>query len=87
MDQDRSSKIDPKRPVYVYVQVADDLEQQIKDGRLTPGAMLPGEKVLAEIYGVSYLTIRRALAEMRRRGLVITLPSKGTYVTEAPQEG
>jgi len=87
MDRDRSSRIDPGRPVYVYVQVADDIAEQIKAGTLAPGAMLPAERDLAEIYGVAYLTARRAVRELRDRGLVVTLPARGTFVAEQPADG
>jgi DNA-binding GntR family transcriptional regulator len=86
MDSDRSDRIDPARPVYVYVQLADDIADQIEAGRLAPGAMLPAERDLAAQYGVAYLTARRAVRELRGRGLVVTLPGKGTYVAELPQE-
>ncbi|MFD9125407.1 winged helix-turn-helix domain-containing protein [Kitasatospora sp. NPDC059571] len=82
MDEDRSHIVDPTRPTYVYQQVADDIAQQIASGRLAPGAMLPAERDLATQYGVAYLTARRAVRELRGRGLVVTLPAKGTYVVK-----
>jgi DNA-binding GntR family transcriptional regulator len=82
MDEDRSHAVDPTRPAYVYVQVADDIAQRIATGRLTSGAMLPAERDLARQYGVAYLTARRAIRELRERGLVITLPAKGTFIAE-----
>jgi DNA-binding GntR family transcriptional regulator len=82
MDADRSGAIDPARPVYVYVQVADDIAAQISSGHLAPGARLPAERDIAQQYGVAYLTARRAVRELRDRGLVVTLPAKGTYIAE-----
>lgn len=35
-------------------------------------------------YGVASGTARRAVAELRERGLVATLPNKGTYVVSSP---
>ncbi|MCI0384536.1 winged helix-turn-helix domain-containing protein [Streptomyces sp. CNQ085] len=77
-------EIDPGRPEYVYAQVANAIEQKISSGQLRAGARLPGELDLAEQYGVAAGTIRRALVELRERGLVVTLPAKGTYVTQTP---
>ena len=68
-------------PSYVYVQVADHIAARITAGELSPGARLPGERDLAEEYGVALGTIRRAVQELRDRGLVVTLPAKGTYIT------
>ncbi|MFD4250391.1 GntR family transcriptional regulator [Amycolatopsis thermoflava] len=72
---------DPDSPVYVYVQVADHIAARIAAGELPAGARLPGERDLADEYGVSVATARRAVAELRDRDLVQTVPVKGTFVT------
>ncbi|MCX4849873.1 GntR family transcriptional regulator [Streptomyces sp. NBC_00893] len=66
---------------YVYVQVADRVEREIRDGRLPHGARLPNERDMGAEYGVAPGTARRAVQELRERGLVVTLPNKGTFVT------
>ncbi|WP_432104880.1 GntR family transcriptional regulator [Streptomyces sp. bgisy091] len=65
---------------YVYVQVADQVEAEIRGGRLPYGARLPNERDLGSQYGVAPGTARRAVQELRERGLVRTLPNKGTFV-------
>ncbi|GAB2982032.1 hypothetical protein GCM10023080_055280 [Streptomyces pseudoechinosporeus] len=74
------SPIDPTKIAYVYMQMADHIAARIASGELRPGARLPGERDLAAEYGVAHLTARRATRELRDRGLVITLPAKGTFV-------
>ncbi|RKN74704.1 GntR family transcriptional regulator [Streptomyces klenkii] len=74
--------VDPTRVAYVYMQVADHVAAQIEAGTLRPGARLAGERDLAEQYGVAIGTIRRAIQELRDRGLLVTLPAKGTFVPE-----
>lgn len=71
------------RPGYLYQRMADHIAARIGAGELQPDAMLPREYELVAEYGVSIDTVRRATAELRARGLVITLPSKGTYVKRA----
>lgn len=69
-------------PAYVWSKVADHLAARIEAGELPSGARLPGERDLAEEYEVAVATVRRAVQDLRDRGLVTTLPAKGTFVTE-----
>jgi len=70
-------------PAYVYVRVADHIAARIAAGELPAGARLPGERDLAAEYEVALGTARRAVTELRERGLVITLPAKGTFVASS----
>lgn len=67
---------------YVYMRVADEVAKRIGRGEYQPGQRLPGEIALADELGVARLTVRRAVRELRERGLVVTLPAKGTFVAE-----
>lgn len=78
-------EFDPNGPELVYVLVADHIEERIRSGALPPGSRLPAERALAEEYGVAYMTIRRATAELRKRQLIRTIHGKGTYVL-APED-
>lgn len=84
---DQEPVVDPSRPVYVWRQVADHIAARIASGELRPGARLEGERELAETLGVAIGTVRRAVEDLRQRGVVVTLPAKGTYVAEPPAEG
>ncbi|MFF1547181.1 GntR family transcriptional regulator [Streptomyces sp. NPDC058291] len=79
---DQEPVVDPGRPVYAYVQVADHIAAQIEAGTLPAGARLEGERELAEKLGVAVGTLRRAMDELRSRGLVVTLPAKGSYIAD-----
>jgi DNA-binding GntR family transcriptional regulator len=72
-------------PRYEYVKLADAIAADIAVGKLPQGAALPGERAMTDLYGVSIGTVRRAIVELRKRGLVATLPAKGTYVIGTPQ--
>ncbi|NDL61001.1 winged helix-turn-helix domain-containing protein [Phytoactinopolyspora mesophila] len=76
---------DPDRggPGYLFKSMADHIAARIRCGELSPDARLAGERALAEEYGVSLGTARRAVAELGERGLVVVLPAKGTYVAPA----
>ncbi|MEU0427272.1 winged helix-turn-helix domain-containing protein [Streptomyces canus] len=71
-------------PRYEYVKLADAIAADIASGKLPQGAALPGERAMTDLYSVSIGTVRRAIAELRKRGLVATLPAKGTYVIGMP---
>ncbi|WP_316727366.1 hypothetical protein [Streptomyces sp. 11x1] len=40
---------------------------------------------MTDLYRVSIGTVRRAVVELWKRGLVATLPAKGTYVIAMPE--
>lgn len=84
---DQEPVVDPSLPVYVYVQVADAIEADIRAGRIPVGARLPGEQDLAAQYGIAKGTAARVAKELRDRGLAVTLANKGTYIVQPPAEG
>jgi DNA-binding GntR family transcriptional regulator len=61
-------------------QIAEDLRQQIEDGAIGPGALLPSEPELARSHGVSRQTARAALQMLEREGLVVVRPRRGRIV-------
>ncbi|MEU6433920.1 GntR family transcriptional regulator [Streptomyces albidoflavus] len=67
-----------------YVQIADEIVQQIRAGVLKPGDMVPSESELVDRYGVSGGTIRKAMGEVRASGLVETRHGKGSIVKDRP---
>jgi GntR family transcriptional regulator len=68
-----------------YLQVADELRQQIQSGHYTPGARLPTMEELRRFYGVSEIVIRHAVSLLRHEGLVETRRGGGTVVRARPQ--
>ncbi|MET7785116.1 GntR family transcriptional regulator [Streptomyces sp. NPDC005055] len=72
------------RAVPRYVQIADEIVQQIRAGVLKPGDMVPSESELVDRYGVSGGTIRKAMVEVRASGLVETRHGKGSLVKARP---
>jgi DNA-binding GntR family transcriptional regulator len=49
---------------------------------MAPDTRLPTELELAEQYGVSRVTVRRAIAVLRDRGKVVTVHGRGTYTAK-----
>ncbi|MQY14371.1 hypothetical protein SRB5_45370 [Streptomyces sp. RB5] len=75
---------DPNSRIYVYVQIAEHIIEDIRAKRLTVGSRLASEPDLSEEYGVAINTLRRAIRELRERGIVETVTSKGTFVIADP---
>lgn len=61
-------------------QLAATLREQILSGVLAPASLLPSERQLLGLYGVSRITVRAAIAALRAEGLVQTIPGKGAFV-------
>jgi DNA-binding GntR family transcriptional regulator len=66
----------------LHQQVTTDLLARIESGQLAPGGPIPTEAELCREYGVSRITIRRALSALVERRLVVRRPGIGSFVTE-----
>lgn len=63
-----------------WTQVVADLRTAIDRGRYPAGAVLPREQDLVEKYNLSRGTVRRAIAQLEREGLVTRVRKRGTVV-------
>jgi len=63
------------------------IETALAGGELAPGQRLPSVRRLAADVGLSPATVAAALAELRRRGVVITEQRRGTRIGEGPPIG
>lgn len=70
-------------------QIAERIRSAILAGLLPPGYLLPSQPRLSSHYGVARETVKAALAQLRREGLIQSHKGKGTYVrgTRTPGEG
>src|SRR5271157_3935893 len=64
-----------------------ELEAAVASGTLGPGQRLPSVRRLAADAGISPATVSAGLAELRRRGVVVTEPRRGTRIGEGPPVG
>ena len=67
------------------IRIADDLRAKIESRELQPGDRLPGLPELAQIYGVSLVTVRLAIGRLRQEGLVVSRQGRGNFVREKLQ--
>ncbi len=57
-----------------------DIEGKIASGELKPGDPLPGVHAVSESYKIAYGTAIRAFKTLKDKGLVDTMPGRGTFV-------
>jgi GntR family transcriptional regulator len=72
--------IDRQSKTPLYHQIIENLRALIQSGQLTAGEMIPSEWELSDIYGVSRLTVRRAVDDLVRDGLLTRKHGVGTFV-------
>ncbi len=68
-------------PDPLYLQTAESLRARIEQGIWKTGDRLPSERRLCEEFGVSSITMRRAISILVSQGLAVRLQGKGTYVS------
>ena len=71
----------------LYQHVYQELNGRISAGVYARGRMLPSEAQLRKEFGVSLITVRRALHELALDGLVNCRQGIGTFVREQPRDG
>lgn len=76
----RSASIDKQSHEPAYLQLASFLRQNVATGALRPGDQLPSESQLCDRYGVSPMTVRRAINLLADQGVVVAEQGRGTFV-------
>jgi GntR family transcriptional regulator len=74
--------IDRGSPLPLYYQVKEAIRADIDEHRLTPGETIPPELELATRFAVSRNTIRQAVLDLVREGLLFRRQGQGTFVAE-----
>lgn len=69
----------------IYMQISEFLIREIAAGRLVDGERLPPERDLAKSHGTTVRTLRKALAELEKKGLLERIQGSGNYVRASVQ--
>lgn len=72
--------LDSGKPVPLYYQLQEDLKRKIESGVYKPGDLIPTEKELQALYGVSRITVRNAVIALVSEDLLIKKQGFGTVV-------
>lgn len=73
-------QIDKKSPLPIYYQIESYLKQQIDEGFLQPGDLIPSEREFSETYDVSRMTVRQAIKNLVNDGYLHRQKGRGTFV-------
>lgn len=69
-------------PQPLYAQIKDALRERILDGTYAPHSQMPSEHELCATFHVSRITVRQALGDLQKEGLIFRLHGKGTFVSK-----
>lgn len=67
-----------------YLALANQLEKDIRSGRLAPGMQLPPQRELADYLGLNFTTVTRAYDLCKERDLIYGITGKGSFVSSLP---
>lgn len=76
-------KLNFDRERAIYLQIADAIISDIREGKLKPGDALPGSRRLAHSLSVNRNTIVQALDVLLAEGWLVSISRKGMFVTES----
>lgn len=76
---------DPGSASPLYLRLKRSIEQAIDSGALKPGDALPSERDIAETGGISRVTVRKAVHDLVRGGLLVQRHGSGTFVAPVGQ--
>lgn len=69
-------------PPALYQQVGDYIVRRIQDGTWPPGHRLPSEHELVQQFGMSRMTVNRALRDLVQQGRIVRVAGVGSFVAE-----
>jgi len=78
-----SAQMNPQLPL--YAQLKEAITSAISRGEFAPGDQIPSQRELCEKYGMSHMTVRRAISELVNEGVIYAIAGKGLYVAQRKQ--
>jgi GntR family transcriptional regulator len=75
-------KIDPRSEIPIYLQIVEQVSDQISLGTLNPGDQLPTVRLVAQDLRINFNTVSRAYRILDEAGIISTQQGRGTYILE-----
>ena len=77
-------QLDFRSGLPIYIQITNQIENQVIGGKLKPGDQLPTVRALASELRVNFNTVARAYRMLDEARIISTQQGRGTYITEVP---
>lgn len=75
-------KVDKDSPIPLYYQLKNIISEMIENEELTSDEVVPTERELCEVHGISRMTANKAIASLVNEGLLYRERGKGTFVVK-----
>jgi GntR family transcriptional regulator len=76
--------IDLRSDIPIYLQIVEQVRQQVASGGIKPGAQLPTVRALASELRINFNTVSRSYRLLDEAGIISTQQGRGTYILEIP---
>lgn len=80
--KNRPTSVTSLLPVPLYTQIKDILRDRILEGVYESHEQMPSESELMKAFKVSRVTVRQALGDLQKEGLIFKVQGKGSYVSK-----
>lgn len=70
----------------IYLQIAEQIREQVIKGLLKPGDALPSIRKMAIMQGVNANTVAKAYGELERQEIIEMIAGKGAYISHTTQK-
>lgn len=77
-----SEQVVPMSSVPMHTQIREIIRRRVFDGTYAPHSQMPSESQMIEAFSVSRITIRQALGDLQKEGLIFKVPGKGSFVAK-----
>jgi GntR family transcriptional regulator len=66
----------------MHTQIREIIRRRVLDGTYQPHSQMPSEAQMIESFSVSRITIRQAMGDLQKEGLIFKVPGKGSFVAK-----
>src|SRR5688572_14517514 len=77
-----SSKVMLLPSVPMHSQIREIIRRRVLDGTYAPHSQMPSEAQMMDTFQVSRITIRQALGDLQKEGLIFKVAGKGSFVAK-----